>query len=491
MASSPLSAFAAGLAWLFLAGLVFTQWFNRAMFAFFFAELILGGRGRMVEIQDTVPLRMAIGIFLLLAFLLAWFADGRATNFELKKSRACLIGAIIGAGTFLFFGLLLGRAYGNFMDYIVAEGRGFLFLGAALPILFFATRRKTDLNFVVGCFLSILCFFGVAKSFAYALVLAGTMSPKQLRATLEYYIPQDVGSGNISPLIPAPRLYMSSDFWLMFAFPILVSLALWAKSRRLRILLYGAIGVVLVGLVSSETRGLWLADVLGLGVVFGLSSLRSKLKIGLVLPVILLGVFALSRDFLPSVQERFSQSFDFTTDSSNLGKISQFAPLMDMARKHIILGNGFGSYAHDHPGVDPNAPWGYEFQAPAMLMKMGIVGCVLWTLFLLWLLYDLWRIYKRTEDRAHQALAKGLLAAMLGFLFACGTNPSFATSNGMGCLTFTVVVADMLRRSLPAGSQKENGTSQGHRLHRSAMAPVRTGSNPSLGTHCGGRPLAP
>jgi O-antigen ligase len=461
------------MAWLFLAGLVFTQWFNRAMFGVFFAELVLGGRGRIIEIRNTVPIRLAIGVFLVLAFLLGWFADGRASNFELKKSRACIMGAVMGTATFLFFGLFLGHVYGNSPDYIVAEARGFLFLAGGLPLLFFAIRRKADVNFVVGCFLAVVAFFGVAKSFGYSLVLAGIMSPKQLGAMIEQYIPQELGSGNISRLIPAPRLYMSGDFWMMFTLPLFVSLALAAKTRRAKVLLYGGIAVLFVGLVASETRGLWLAALLALAVVFWLSSLGSKVKIAVVLPFMLLGVLALSQDFLPSVQERMKMSLDFTEDSSNLGRISQFAPLMDMARKHIILGNGFGSYAHDHPGVDVQAPWSYELQPVSFLMKMGIVGCAAWGLFVGWLLLDLWRIYKRGGDPTHRVIAKGLLAGMLGLLFASATNPSFATSAGMGCLIFTVVMADMLRQPLPAAKQKENGISQRNRVQGSRMSFLR------------------
>ena len=316
MSSSPVAAFAAGVTWLFLAGLTFTNWFNRAMFGLFFAELILGGRGRVIEIHDVVPIRLAIGILLVLAFFSGWFADGRATSFKLGKSRACLLATLMGVGTFLFFGLLLGYAYGNFEDYIMAEAREFVFLAGAVPLLFFATRRKADLNFVAGCFLSIVCVFGVAKCFGYTLVLTQLMSIKQLRAMILEYIPQEVGAGNISRLIPAPRLYMSGDFWLMFALPLFVSLALSTKSPRTRALLYGAIGILFIGLVSSETRGLWLGALLALAVVFWLSNVGNRLKIAVILPFILVAVLAFSQDFLPSVQERFEESFD-TSESSN------------------------------------------------------------------------------------------------------------------------------------------------------------------------------
>ena len=197
------------------------------------------------------------------------------------------------------------------------------------------------------------------------------------------------------------------------------------------------------------------------------------MKIAVILPFILLGVLALSRDFLPSVKERFTASFDFEEDSSNRGKISQFQPLMDMARKHIILGNGFGSFAHDHPGVDPRQPWGYELQPVAFLMKIGIVGCGVWVGFLAWVLWDLWRSYKRAEDPAHQLLAKGFIAATLGMIFVSGTNPTFATSGGMGCLTFTAVVADMLRQQISVQKPKEDRISKDERLQGNVRASLR------------------
>ena len=461
------------MTWLFLAGLIFTNWFNRAIFGLFFAELILGGRGRVIEINDTMPIRLAIGILVLVAFLLGWFADGRATSFKLGKSRTCIIASVMGAGTFFFFAVLLGNAYGNSQEYILGDARGFLFLAGALPLLFFATRRKVDVNFVVGCFLSVVCVFGVAKCFGYTLLLARLMSVKQLVATVEEYIPQEVIWDPTSRFTLAPRLYMASDFFLMFVLPLLVSFALATKIRRTRVTLYGAIGIVFIGLLSSQTRGLWLAALLALGVVFWLSNVGSKLKIAVVLPFILLVALGLSHDFLASNEERIMTSFDFKENSSNRGRAAQFQPLMDMATKHIILGNGFGSFAHDHPGVDPRQPYGYELQPLNFLMKMGIVGCGLWGLFLVWLLRCLWRIYKRAEDPAHRVLAKGLVAAMSGMLFASGTNPYFASSPGMGCLLFTVVLCDILGAQVPAPRRKEERISEEQRLPGNAMAHLR------------------
>jgi hypothetical protein len=460
LCSHPVAAFVAGLIWLFLAGLVFTHWFNRAVFCLFFAELILGGRGRIISIDDILPLRLGVGIFLVLAFALGWFADGKATKFELRKSRACILAALMGTSTFLFFGLLLGHVYNNSVEYITAEARGFIFLAGAAPLLFFVSRRKVDLSFVVGCFLWITCIFGAAKSFGYILVLTQRMSVKDLSTLVEEAIPQETISGSMSPLIPLPRFYMAGDVFLMFALPIFVSLALATKTRRTRLALYGAIGIAFVSLVASQSRGLWVATLLGLAVVFWLSNVGGKVKLLLIVPLILTGIFAFSKDFLPSVEQRFTMTFDFTEDTSNRGRIMQFQPLMDMARKHIILGNGYGSYAHDHPGPDPKQPWGYELQPVALLMKMGIVGCALWVLFLLWLLYRLWRIYRRAEDPAHRVIAKGIIGGMLGLLFACSTNPTFATSVGMGCLLFTVLVIDLVGERLGAPVPAAAGTSR-------------------------------
>jgi O-antigen ligase len=476
LASSPLLAFGAGLTWLLFAGLTFTQWFNRAVFALFFAELILGGRGRMVEIHDVVPIRLAIGFLLVLAFFSAWFADGRATRFELGKSRACLIATAMGVGTFLFFGMLLGRAYGNDSDYILGDARGFVFLGGAVPLLFFVSRKRLDLDFVVGCFSSIVCFFGAAKSFGYALILTQLMSVKQMREMLEQYIPQEVGAYNLSKYVTAPRFYLAGDFFLMFALSLLVSLALSTKIRRTRFTLYGAVAILFVGLVSSETRGLWLAAMLGLAVVFWLSSLRGRLRIAIILPFILVGVLALSQDFLPSVRERFGETFE-AEDSSYRGRIDQFAPLMDMARKHIILGNGFGSYAPDHPGVDPKQPYGYELQPANFLMKMGIVGCGLWGLFLAWILHRLWVIYKRAEDPAHRVLAKGILGGLSAMLFASATNPYFSSSPGMGCLLFTVIVIDLVGERLVPPLPSDAGKARARVLNGGRGTQYRSPAN--------------
>ena len=76
-------------------------------------------------------------------------------------------------------------------------------------------------------------------------------------------------------------------------------------------------------------------------------------------------------------------------------------------------------------------------------------------------------------------LAKGLGAAMLGMLFACATNPSFATSAGMGCLTFAVVFADMLHEQVSLQRPKENGIAQDQRLQVNATASLGVGSSRS------------
>jgi hypothetical protein len=465
---NPVVGFFAGLILLFCAGVAFTNYLDEVILAILFLELTLGGNGHILEFWHVISLRQAVLALVLTMFIAAWMVDGGSTNFSLRKCPACTRTAILGAGMFLLFGLVLGRVRGNPMDFILGDAHGLLFLAAAIPVFYFATRKKSNFNFAVGCFLVAVFLFAALKTLAYLAILVQFVDLTGVVRIIKDLTSQQVITD--TGAVPLPRLYVMGDVFLAFALPLLISVLASAKTAFTRTVFGVATTCVVLGLLFSGARGLWLGTLLGLAVVFWFSNVSGKVRIILVIIVIFSAFFSFFPETSSNLLRRLSISFDMS-EPSNFGRVRQFQPLMTMARRNILLGNGFGASVPDLV-QSAEYPWSYELQPMELLMKMGIVGCGIWILFFFWLLRDLWRAYKQAKDPFQRALSKGLVAGMSALLFASATNPYLTSTPALCCITYTALVADLLRRQSAAQPATQNGIRHSVMFAKNSLAPL-------------------
>lgn len=468
---NPLAGLGVGVVLLSLLSAALASWFNKAVFILVFFELALGGTGHIVDFWRVIPLREAVFILVFAFFFCAWIADSRARTFSFRGCPACLSGAILGVGTFLFFGVFVGHLRGNPLQFIVADSQGFLCLGIAVPLYYFAIRgKKVAPGFLAACFLLATSIFGALKGIAYILPMLGVADLNYLIDWVRYATSQDVIASAAGIL---PRIFILGDLLFSFSLPLAVSISLLAAKTRQKFYAQLAVACIATGLLSSGSRGLWMGALLGIAVVLWFSGLKKKLTFAFMLMIVIGSLALLSPSFVSSVHQRLAMAFDWY-EPSNYIRFGQFWPLMDKAYDHIIIGNGYGATVPDLVRSITN-PFSYELQPVAFLMKMGIVGCALWSIFLIWLVRHLYRTAKGAKDPLNRAIAFGVLGGLSAYLAGCGTNPYFVSSTGMGAFTFALLMTDIIRNRVVADleSREHDHTSRGSREQRLPSPPGR------------------
>jgi hypothetical protein len=216
-----------------------------------------------------------------------------------------------------------------------------------------------------------------------------------------------------------PNLW--GGFLAMYAF-FFISAILYAPiSRMMRALTYGALGIVLVNLVYTQSRGAWLA--------FGITGLlvTSVKARRMLVPLMVLGV-ALYLWNPTFAVDRFQSGFRGEYDPALLleadvetqeaaSRIIQWRSFLPLMSQYGIVGAGFGRYARLYYEA------GYDVKprsAHATVIETGIEQGMLGLIFYFWLFGAAYRrasaVLKEAQSPVSRTLALGLVGATLCLL---------------------------------------------------------------------------
>lgn len=184
-------------------------------------------------------------------------------------------------------------------------------------------------------------------------------------------------------------------------------------------------GVMLLALLFSLTRGVWIAYLI---VLFALGAIKGgKTALAVVGFVALISVtLALVS---PGVWERAKYSFDFQT---NLGRSQIWQANLDMIKERPFFGWGYGNYKKfrddfykRYPQVDTTAHAHNNFLQ--MWVDGGVISLVAFLLLFWSILRKGWRAYQRlsVDDEALRTLALGGTLGIVGFLIGGFTQYNF------------------------------------------------------------------
>ncbi len=120
---------------------------------------------------------------------------------------------------------------------------------------------------------------------------------------------------------------------------------------------------------------------------------------------------------------------------SNSIKIEQIFVLLDKWTESPIIGFGFGSYVEDYLRSE-EAPFSYEMQLFALLMKQGIVGVAIWIVFFVVLFVQ--QVRNRNKYWP-DIFAWGFL--VLADVICVQTNPLLISFTGMSVVLYMVLIA--------------------------------------------------
>ena len=207
--------------------------------------------------------------------------------------------------------------------------------------------------------------------------------------------------------------------------------------RRRRAALLVACVVMVLALVFSLTRGVWLAFavvLLALGLVRG-GRTGAASALGLILLVLLLAGVD------PAIRARFLSAFDLP---ANVGRTQIWRANLDMARARPLLGWGYGNYKivrqpfYDrYPDADTTAHAHNDFLQTQV--DGGVVALTAFVALFVFLLRRGWHGYRTfpPTDEPARTLQIAMVLAIVGFLVGGLTQYNFGDAEVVIYLWFT------------------------------------------------------
>ncbi|HEV2348443.1 MAG TPA: O-antigen ligase family protein [Terriglobia bacterium] len=443
IAVNPLVAFLFLVVGIFAAVFIKKYGFLHFVVTLVFLELILGGSGRVYEFNDFFSIRKVLFLLVWILFLVLSASNPQRFATWFRSASWARGASLLGVATFIFFGLGVGIFRGNRLDYITADASGLTFITLSIPLGYFASLEKMKVKFLLGVVLGASSFFGLVKGIVFSGARLGYFDFGYVINLIQNEANQAVSARNS---LGMDRMSTVGDIFLMFSLILCIATVFAAKRWRTREIVFAGIAALIWGLFASGSRGLWLGSVIGIAVIFALVKFGHRLKI---LALIAIGTIALLQLFPQTLQDtsEWVQLAFNLREYNNLDRVEQAPILISAGMEHPLIGNGFG---HTLPNLvrSYEAPYAFELLYLALFMKMGILGCALWLVFLSGLLLNLLKMSKSLPNPANAMVAVGLCAGIISVLAVSAADPYLAGPPGMGILALSAVVLDHFREQV-------------------------------------------
>ena len=397
------------------------------LMAAFLVESMLGGPfGKYAGVP--VRLLLAMALTPLLLFLL--LRRGRVTGAH-GAAALSITGFLIVNGIWItVVPVLTGTRY----HWALREPHAFLVLVPVVLLL--AVLGRGQLQALVPRLQRLVVIVALVLAlFQLAIWGVGTAYPP-----LQYAIPLVLdsafpGADDQLKVGPTPegffRVFWISTLWCVLAF-FWVPAAL--RSRLARGL---ARGLLLLAVLVSWSRGIWLGLVLGQAVVWAVPLTRRSRWTALAVPALagliavgaLVGALAATGELERGLARATSTTS--RSDQSIGARLDQAGHLLRLWQEHPVIGNGYGAYV---PGFvrSQEAPYSYEHMPYAILSKLGLLGVLAAGLIVLGWGWSAWRARHRAPGPA-----AAFLGASAALVVADMTNPlllHFVSITIFGCL---------------------------------------------------------
>lgn len=370
------------------------------------------------------------------------------------------------------WGFLIPTLYGRGLDLAFADFGGVFVLLLYFPVAALVRGGALSWEALRGLFVDAALLLALLQLVVWTLA---TWQPELMLGA----------RGFLLELYGVPEIYigpMPDGFFrvmpvtMLFLLPAFFTLSHTLVTGRRPLFAAALLLLVSGGLVVAYSRTFWLAVILGL--VLALAGLLLKWR--LVQPVT--RVYTLGRELLPAVvfvaafalvvvaglvqgaepgdppgeasasAERAASTLD-AQDRSVAIKLQQIPPLIQEWKTEPVFGKGFGASAEDFARSE-ETPFSYEMLAPALLMKLGIAGALLWLAPLIYFLVDGLRSTGTpgTMDRGRFATA-----GFVGFALAVQSNPLLFNFVGMTLMLFYLLELSAIRdgRKFPKAAVEE------------------------------------
>jgi O-Antigen ligase len=373
------------------------------------------------EVAGTVSLADVLTVL----FLVSFAADRVATG-DWNVGRTAAVALVFG-GAFLavylvgFFNLETTQALAQFGKGLVKFGLHFGFLAAGVAYLLRRSRAfywRALVAFVGG----------MAANAAYGIVqLVLARGGVNLDELILSPLTRGASRINVYGAVEGVSVYrpdaLTGDpnhLGIMLLVPLLALAPVYFRlepGHRLRVPLAALLAFLLLVLIATLSRSALLGLAVGVLILAG-PYRRQILSRATLVPLALVGailaVVVLRRaDFFETVIRSRLQTGDRAT-SAHFG-VYDFIP--DVLASHPLFGLGLNGFSVYYEFVTGKTNWGPHSFYVALLVETGLVGTVLFALFLRYLFVKL-RAARRLPSVRVQPLAWGLTAALAGTMAA-------------------------------------------------------------------------
>lgn len=403
-------------------------------------ELVLGVGGHVFEITETVSIRV-----ILFAMILLLGIGDVAVKGYLKLGKLSSLFALIGMLTFLQ-GSIVGLIHGNQAKYIVGDANAFLFPLYAIAAFHFATENHWSLHNIIKLVLTTVTLLAAGIDAVYLGFRFGYLDGNdavQLSGLLE-------STFRFAIVIQYPdKIYFINELFVFATIFIVLSLSVITASHKVRVGMILILCTLIVTLVASDSRGLQLGFLAGFVVSAVLLSRMLKDKLFGSLAVLLISAATIVGSMYHKTQLRIVHSFNMTgdmTEFSNKDRFGDAQILWEAFKESPLWGNGFGSTIEGVVKSVQN-PYSFELVPLEVLMKLGILGPLMWFLFLVRMGLEMKRAITRAgETPLEKSLIIGSAGGLCAILVAGMTNPYLNSSIGMGTMVFFTLVVDLIQK---------------------------------------------
>ena len=289
-------------------------------------------------------------------------------------------------------------------------------------------ERVLRVSMIVACVIGV---YGVIQHFT------GLDLARQLMGKAPDIDPFSSGRGYRTNGLHPSGITYAHNLLFPLTFATVYGLAPGIPARRRTVLAVGWVAMVLA-LVFSATRGVWLAFIVVLLATALVRGGRAALAAGAALAV----VVALLAGVDAGVRARARSAFDLP---ANLGRTQIWRANVDMARERPLLGWGYGNYKRvrqpfydRYPDADTKAHAHNNFLQ--MLVDGGLVTLAAFAALFVVIIRHGWRGYRAltpAEEPTRSVLLATLLA-VVGFLVGGLTQYNFGDAEVAIFLWFTV-----------------------------------------------------
>lgn len=412
---------------------------GRILFLITLGEIVLMGTGRVISLYG-IPLRWLLFLLNFYVFVLCVFLRRRFPFPNQTK-----ISVFFVLTNLVLWGLFLSIINGNDLRYAFADSNGLVCLLYTLPWFCFAFYEKWSFRFVVNSFTTLTFVLSLGANLVILLYILGYVNLNLFAAHMRN-LNFEIRSG----LMPGgfPRIYLPQSLLYLPACLFLFSELLWRG--RLSIFRYVMLISIIMALLFSYARGLWLGLAFGVVVLFIASAQRIpvrkyfvRITLLLMLPVFLLGLSKANN--LKLLGQRFLSTWDTTNDVSNVVRFSQAPLLLGEWQKYPLLGKGYGATVE---GLvrSKKEPYSFELVPFSLLMKLGVLGVTWWVIYFLQLMIA----SKARKDKTERTLRttwvrKAIFSSIAAVIISSMTNPYLLNSAGMGILAIFVLILEIDR----------------------------------------------